>query len=286
MDRSAVSQDYDVLVIGSGFGGSVAALRLAEKGYRVGVLEAGRRFEDADFPSTCWDVRRFLWAPKLGCLGIQRIHVLRNVITLAGAGVGGGSLAYANTLYQPTSDAFFLGAAEWRLEVDAGRRRAPSVLSPPCCALPGLTRELSGGGSIQLRGWRKGTRPVEEDERRRTSGLVGDLVQGFIAQLRGITDELEGLARFGEHRLAVPGGIPLPGALSAAQLTAIANGIAAQRRSIDALRAQLSSFDEQLAVLEKLLLPLAQWSSKWAELEAGLLNLGRGRKAEDRELDS
>jgi len=84
----------------------------------------------------------------------------------------------------------------------------------------------------------------------------------------------------------VLGGIPLPGALSAAELTAIANGIAAQRRSIDALRAQLSSFDEQLAVLEKLLLPLAQWSSKWAELEAGLLNLGRGRKAEDRELDS
>ena len=134
-------------------------------------------------------------------------------------------------------------------------------------------------------GWRKGTRPVDEDERS-TSGLVADLVQGFIAQLRGIVDELEGLARFGGHRPPVLGGIPLPGALSAAQLTAIANGIAAQRRSIDALRAQLSSFDEQLAVLEKLLLPLAQWSSKWAELEAGLLNLGRGRKTEDREPDS
>ncbi len=107
MNRPASSYDYDVLVIGSGFGGSVAALRLTEKGYRVGVLEAGRRFEDADFPRTSWDARKFLWAPKLGCTGIQRIHVLRNVIILAGAGVGGGSLVYANTLYRPRSDAFY-----------------------------------------------------------------------------------------------------------------------------------------------------------------------------------
>jgi cholesterol oxidase len=97
--------DYDVLVIGSGFGGSVAALRLTEKGYRVGVIEAGRRFEDADYPGTSWNARRFFWAPKLGCMGIQRIHLLRNVIILAGAGVGGGSLVYANTLYEP-KDAF------------------------------------------------------------------------------------------------------------------------------------------------------------------------------------
>jgi cholesterol oxidase len=95
----AASYDYDVLVIGSGFGGSVAALRLTEKGYRMGVLEAGRRFEDADFPSTSWKARSFFWAPKLGCTGIQRIHLQRNVIILAGAGVGGGSLVYAkNTL--------------------------------------------------------------------------------------------------------------------------------------------------------------------------------------------
>ena len=84
--------DYDVLVVGSGFGGSVAALRLTEKGYRVGVIEAGRRFTDADFPKTSWRLRRFLWAPMIGCTGIQRIPVLKVVVVLAGAGVGGGSI--------------------------------------------------------------------------------------------------------------------------------------------------------------------------------------------------
>ena len=122
MNRSAAPDDYDVLVIGSGFGGSVSALRLTEKGYRVGVLEAGRRFEDADYPRTSWDVRKFLWAPKLGCRGIQRIHLLRDVIILAGAGVGGGSLVYANTLYRPASDAFYgdrqwAHIADWRAEL-------------------------------------------------------------------------------------------------------------------------------------------------------------------------
>ncbi|WP_245634548.1 FAD-dependent oxidoreductase [Janibacter limosus] len=93
--------DTDVLVIGSGFGGSVAALRLSEKGYRVTVLEAGRRFADSDFAETSWDLKNFLWAPKFGCYGIQRIHLLKDVMVLAGAGVGGGSLNYANTLYVP-----------------------------------------------------------------------------------------------------------------------------------------------------------------------------------------
>ncbi|WP_035719176.1 FAD-dependent oxidoreductase [Gordonia shandongensis] len=98
--------DFDVVVIGSGFGGSVTALRLTEKGYRVGVLEAGRRFADDEFASTSWDLRRFLWAPRLGAYGVQRIHLLRDCVILAGAGVGGGSLNYANTLYKP-SGAFF-----------------------------------------------------------------------------------------------------------------------------------------------------------------------------------
>jgi cholesterol oxidase len=104
--------DFDVLVIGSGFGGSVAALRLSEKGYRVGVLEAGRRFAPQDFPRTSWDVRNFLWAPVLGCTGIQRISLLRNVVVLSGAGVGGGSLVYANTLYRPLGD--FYDDPQWR----------------------------------------------------------------------------------------------------------------------------------------------------------------------------
>ncbi|HHU09465.1 MAG TPA: GMC family oxidoreductase [Intrasporangiaceae bacterium] len=93
--------DYDVVIIGSGFGGSVSALRLAEKGYSVLVLEAGRRFEDEDFAKTSWDTKNYLWAPQVGCYGIQRIHKLPDVMVLAGAGVGGGSLNYANTLYVP-----------------------------------------------------------------------------------------------------------------------------------------------------------------------------------------
>ena len=118
------SHDYDVLVIGSGFGGSVSALRLTEKGYRVGVLEAGRRFEDADYPRTSWHVRKFLWAPRLGCTGIQRIHLLRSVIILAGAGVGGGSLVYANTLYRPKSEAFY-GDRQWAHITDWRTELAP-----------------------------------------------------------------------------------------------------------------------------------------------------------------
>jgi len=93
--------DYDVIVVGSGFGGSVAALRLTEKGYRVAVIEAGRRYADDEFAKTSWDLKHYLWAPALGCFGIQRIHLLRDVMILAGSGVGGGSLVYANTLYRP-----------------------------------------------------------------------------------------------------------------------------------------------------------------------------------------
>jgi cholesterol oxidase len=113
--------DYDVLIIGSGFGGSVTALRLTEKGYRVGVLEAGRRFSDEDFAKTSWNLRKFLWAPKFGMYGIQRIHLLRNVMILAGAGVGGGSLNYANTLYVPPQPFFadkqWSHITDWRSEL-------------------------------------------------------------------------------------------------------------------------------------------------------------------------
>jgi cholesterol oxidase len=114
---------YDVAIIGSGFGGSVAALRLAEKGYTVVVLEAGRRFADDEFPKTSWDSKRFLWAPALGCYGIQRIDMLRNVLVLSGAGVGGGSLVYANTLYRPM-DAFYRDP-QWREIADWKAELAP-----------------------------------------------------------------------------------------------------------------------------------------------------------------
>ncbi|NBE55824.1 GMC oxidoreductase [Streptomyces boluensis] len=104
--------DYDVLVVGSGFGGSVSALRLTEKGYRVGVLEAGRRFTRASLPKNSWDLKNYLWAPALGLYGIQRIHLLGNVMVLAGAGVGGGSLNYANTLYVPPKP--FFDDPQWK----------------------------------------------------------------------------------------------------------------------------------------------------------------------------
>jgi cholesterol oxidase len=139
--------DYDVLVIGSGFGGSVAALRLTEKGYRVGVLEAGRRFDDPGnpvpgerhraLPKTSWRARRYLWAPPLGMTGIQRIHLLRGekgsrVLVLAGAGVGGGSLVYANTLYEPPqaffSDPQWARITDWRAELSPFYDQAERML--------------------------------------------------------------------------------------------------------------------------------------------------------------
>ena len=96
-----MGESYDVVVIGSGFGGAVAALRLTEKGYRVAVIEAGKRFGADDFPKTSFEVRNYLFAPAVGCYGIQRIDALANAIILSGAGVGGGSLVYGNTLYDP-----------------------------------------------------------------------------------------------------------------------------------------------------------------------------------------
>ncbi|HSV39191.1 MAG TPA: GMC family oxidoreductase N-terminal domain-containing protein, partial [Nocardioidaceae bacterium] len=93
--------DYDVLVIGSGFGGSVAALRLTEKGYKVGVLESGRRWNAEDYPKNNWNIRKSIWAPRLGLTGPQRISVLGKCLVFSGAGVGGGSLIYGNTLYEP-----------------------------------------------------------------------------------------------------------------------------------------------------------------------------------------
>ncbi|MFZ0134505.1 MAG: GMC family oxidoreductase [Desulfobacterales bacterium] len=98
--------DFDFIIIGSGFGGSVAALRLSEKGYRVAVLEKGKRWRKEDFPRTNWNIRKNLWLPRFGCYGYQMLTQLKHVLILHGGGVGGGSLVYANQLLVPPEDVF------------------------------------------------------------------------------------------------------------------------------------------------------------------------------------
>ncbi|MEO6502644.1 MAG: GMC family oxidoreductase [Jatrophihabitantaceae bacterium] len=154
--------DYDVLVIGSGFGGSVTALRLTEKGYRVGVLEAGRRFDEHTLPKTSWNLASFLWAPRLGLTGIQRIHLLRNVVILAGAGVGGGSLNYANTLYEPPEPFFtdpqWAHITDWRSELAPFYAQAKKMLgvvtnptmTPADVQMKRLAEQFGAGNTFRL----------------------------------------------------------------------------------------------------------------------------------------
>ena len=120
-----MAHDFDWIVIGSGFGGSVAALRLAEKGYSVGVVECGRRYEDDDYARTTWNSRRFLWSPRLGLRGILRMTLFKDVFVLSGSGVGGGSLVYANTLYRPPER--FYQAEQWA-DMDDGERGPRAAL--------------------------------------------------------------------------------------------------------------------------------------------------------------
>ncbi len=107
---------YDYIVIGSGFGGSVSAMRLTEKGYRVLVLERGKRFQDHDFAQSNWEARKYLWAPPLRMFGLLQISPFRNVLVLHGSGVGGGSLGFANVLMEPDAASFVNPA--WQKPID------------------------------------------------------------------------------------------------------------------------------------------------------------------------
>jgi cholesterol oxidase len=120
---SSSETHYDFVIIGSGFGGSVSALRLSEKGYRVLVLEKGKRFEAKDFPKTNWDLKRWMWMPPLGMKGIFQMSFLEHVTILHGVGVGGGSLVYANTLPMPRDD--FFAARSWADLGDWKKELAP-----------------------------------------------------------------------------------------------------------------------------------------------------------------
>ncbi|MDO3646324.1 GMC family oxidoreductase [Nocardia mangyaensis] len=130
--------DYDVIVVGSGFGGSVSALRLTEKGYRVGVLESGRRWDADTYPKTNWNIPKAIWAPRLGLTGPQRISALGKCLVFSGAGVGGGSLIYGNTLYEPLPEFYrdraWAHITDWKTELapyyDQAKRMLGVVENP------------------------------------------------------------------------------------------------------------------------------------------------------------
>ena len=117
-----IKDTYDYVIIGSGFGGSVSALRLAEKGYSVLVIEKGKRWEAKDFGESNWNLKKWMWFPQVGWYGIQKLTMFRHVSILSGTGVGGGSLVYANTLPKPKSPFFNHGSwaklTDWEKELN------------------------------------------------------------------------------------------------------------------------------------------------------------------------
>ncbi|HLF90661.1 MAG TPA: GMC family oxidoreductase [Anaerolineales bacterium] len=133
-----MTESYDYIIIGSGFGGSVSAMRLTEKGYRVLVLERGKRFEDKDFAKSNWNIWKYLWMPAARAFGILELSLLNGVLVLHGSGVGGGSLGYATVLMEPTDELFNAPAwshlADWktvlRPHYDTARRMLGVTQNP------------------------------------------------------------------------------------------------------------------------------------------------------------
>ena len=129
---AATTHDFDYVVVGSGFGGSVSACRLAEKGYSVGVIEMGRRWTEEDFPKTTWNLRKFLWRPGLKLFGFYNMRPFKHVMILCGNAVGGGSITYGNTMLIPPpavwSDGSWKGLADWESEMPAHYATAQRML--------------------------------------------------------------------------------------------------------------------------------------------------------------
>jgi cholesterol oxidase len=147
--------DADFIVIGSGFGGAVSALRLAEKGYSVVVLEQGKRYATEDFPRTSWSLRKYLWAPRLGLHGIQVLTFLRHALVLHGRGVGGGSLVYANTLIEPEASVFQhpdWGPGDWGTRLTPHYREARRMLGAVPCEGVGRMDQMLREIGVELRG--------------------------------------------------------------------------------------------------------------------------------------
>ena len=148
-------QDFDFIVIGSGFGGAVSALRLAQKGYRVAVLEKGRRYRSQDFPATNWNLRKSVWMSRLGLLGIQALTLLRHVLVLHGVGVGGGSLVYANQLIVPEDNILSKpewGAGNWKERLAPHYAEARRMLGAVECPSVGNADQVLRQVGLELRG--------------------------------------------------------------------------------------------------------------------------------------
>jgi cholesterol oxidase len=152
---SSSGRDFDYIVIGSGFGGSVSALRLAEKGYRVAVLEKGKRYRTEDFPKTNWNLWRYMWMPQLGLYGIQMLTLLKHVLVLHGGGVGGGSLVYANQLLVPPDEVFTKpewGPGDWKAKLAPHYSEARRMLGANPSPRVGRADEVLRQVGVELRG--------------------------------------------------------------------------------------------------------------------------------------